>query len=49
MRKGTTTLMIRFAHDKGVQKDGLMLVVYGIFDSLLQVDRNRMLSTDQTV
>jgi len=47
IKNGTTAVNIKF--NKPVQKGGLMLIVMGEADSLIMLDKNRMISSDTTV
>uniref|UniRef100_A0AC34Q467 Uncharacterized protein n=1 Tax=Panagrolaimus sp. JU765 TaxID=591449 RepID=A0AC34Q467_9BILA len=47
IRNGTTSVKIRF--DKPVKKGGLSLIIYGEFNGLLCVDKNRVVTSDLSI
>ena len=47
IKNSTTTVHLQLS--KAVEDDGLMLIVYGEFDSILTVDANRVLSFDGSI
>ena len=47
IKNSTTTVHLQLS--KAVEDDGLLLIVFGEFDSILTVDANRVLSFDGSI